>query len=65
MLNGMDDSTNDFLDEPKTVVEPYLSLADTAALWRAQLATRPTVNLRPRVGVEAQAETQRLGLVLP
>jgi hypothetical protein len=63
MLNGMDDSTNDFLDEPKTVVEPYLSLADTAALWRAQLATRPTVNLRPRQAADAQAETQPLTVV--
>jgi hypothetical protein len=63
MLNGMDDSTNDFLDEPKTVVEPYLSLADTAALWRAQLATRPTVNLRPRLAVDAQAVTQPLTVV--
>jgi hypothetical protein len=56
---------NDFDTEQPTVTEAYVSLADTAALWRAQLATRPTVNLRPRVGVEAQAETQRLGLVLP
>jgi hypothetical protein len=64
MLNGMDDSTNDFLDEPKTVVEPYLSLADTAALWRAQLATRPTVNLRPRLAADAQAVTQRIEVVL-
>ena len=60
----MDDSTNDFESEQPTVVEPYLSLADTAALWRAQLSTRPTVNIRPRLAANPQAETQRLEVVL-
>jgi hypothetical protein len=59
------DDANDFLDEPATVVEPYLSLADTAALWRAQLASRPTVNLRPRPAADAQAVTARLETVRP
>jgi hypothetical protein len=54
---------NDFDTEQPTVTEAYVSLADTAALWRAQLATRPTVNLRPRLAVDAQAVTQPLTVV--
>jgi hypothetical protein len=59
------DDANDFETEQPTVTEAYVSLADTAALWRAQLATRPTVNLRPRLAADAQAVTARLETVRP
>jgi hypothetical protein len=58
------DDANDFETEQPTVTEAYVSLADTAALWRAQLASRPTVNLRPRLAADAQAVTQRIEVVL-
>jgi hypothetical protein len=59
------DDANDFETEQPTVTEAYVSLADTAALWRAQLASRPTVNLRPRLAADAQAVTARLETVRP
>jgi hypothetical protein len=59
------DDANDFETEQPTVTEAYVSLADTAALWRAQLASRPTVNLRPRPAADAQAVTARLETVRP
>jgi hypothetical protein len=58
------DDANDFDTEQPTVTEAYVSLADTAALWRAELATRPTVNLRPRLAADAQAVTTRIEVAL-
>jgi hypothetical protein len=57
------DDANDFEAEQPTVVEPYISLAVTAALWRAQIATCPTINLRPRLAADAQAVTTRIEVV--
>jgi hypothetical protein len=65
MLNGMDDSTNDFLDEPVTVIEPYETIASCNQRWRLELATRPTVNLRPCLAADAQAVTTRMEVVRP
>jgi hypothetical protein len=57
----MDDA---FETEQPTQRIPVETLAEVAAAWRAQLATRPTVNLRPRLAADAQAVTQRIEVVL-
>lgn len=65
MVAALDTVDNDFLTEAPTVEIEFETLAETNARWRAELARRPTVNLRPPQSCDAQAVTTRMEVVRP